>query len=172
MTLVGDKIELRAFQEEDAVSLVTLCNNKNIWNNVRDTFPHPYGEKEAKEFIKIATAKDPQEIFAIVNHNQLVGCIGIHPQADVYRHSAEIGYWIGEPYWGSGMATRAVKLIIDYGFNTLNLVRIYAGCFDFNLASQKVLLKAGFQQEAVHKKAVLKNEKLCDEIRYAIFRPK
>lgn len=170
MDLAEGNIRLRAFVEEDASALVPLCNNKNIWKNVRDALPHPYTLKDARAFIKIAISKNPREIFAITCNDHLAGCIGIHPQDDVYRLTAEIGYWIGEPYWGQGIATRAVKLITGYGFETFGLVKIFAGCFEFNSASQSVLLNAGFSREAVLRKAVYKNNKIWDEIRYAIFK--
>jgi len=170
MEFVNADLILRPFSEEDVEDLVRLCNNINIWRNVRDALPHPYKIRDAKNFVKVATSKDPMEIFAITKNNELAGCIGIHPQEDVYRYSAEIGYWIGEPYWGMGIATTALQLIINYGFESLGLVKLYAGCFSFNLASQKVLLKTGFKKEAVLKKAVFKNEAFYDEIRYAIFK--
>lgn len=169
MELVKADIKLRTFSEEDAADLVRLCNNINIWRNVRDALPHPYKRSDAQKFISTATSKDPQEIFAITKKDELVGCIGIHPQEDVYRFSAEIGYWIGQPYWGQGIATTALQLIIKYGFNSLGVIKLYAGCFSFNTASQKVLLKTGFKKEALLKKAVFKNGAFHDEIRYAIF---
>ena len=170
MVLTAGELVLRSFQDSDKAALSLLCNNLNIWNNVRDALPHPYTEKDAEEFIEFACSKDPQEIFAITHKEVLVGCIGIHPQTDVYRFSAEVGYWIGEPYWGQGFATRALNLIIDYGFDQLNMTKLYAGCFGFNEVSQKVLLKAGFKKEAVHQMAVYKNEAYHDEIRYALFK--
>ncbi|MCW5517903.1 GNAT family N-acetyltransferase [Muriicola sp. Z0-33] len=170
MDLVSADLKLRSFLKEDADALVKLCNNINIWRNIRDALPHPYQLSDAHNFIQLATSKTPQEIFAIDKKNELVGCIGIHPQDDVYRFSAEIGYWIGEPYWGQGLATAALQLIINYGFETLGMSKLYAGCFEFNKASQKVLVKAGFRREAILKKAVFKNDSFYDEIRYAIFR--
>lgn len=170
MILDAGNIKLRAFQASDATTLVRLCNNKKIWENVRDHFPHPYTLKDARAFIKIATSKNPQETFAIDYEENLVGGIGIHPQADVYSLTAEIGYWVGEPYWRKGIASEAVKLITGYGFEKLGLHKIYAGCFEFNVASQKVLLKAGMHKEAVLRKSVFKNGVICDEIRYAIFK--
>ena len=170
MEFVQDDIRLRVFSKEDTNDLVRLCDNLNIWRNVRDALPHPYKLSDAHSFIQLATSKTPQEIFAITKKNMLVGCIGIHPKEDVYRFSAEIGYWIGEPYWGQGLATAALKLIINYGFETLGMTKLYAGCFEFNKASQKVLVKAGFRREAILKKAVFKNEAFYDEIRYAIFK--
>ena len=88
-------------------------------------------------------------------------------QTDVYRLSAEIGYWIGEPYWGLGIATRAVELLTQYGFNQLGLVRIYSGVFDFNVPSRKVLEKAGFKLEGIFEKSIIKNGEIRDEYRYA-----
>lgn len=170
MELVNADVKLRTFSEEDANNLVRLCNNINIWRNVRDAFPHPYTISDARSFIQTATSKTPLEIFAITKKDELVGSIGIHPQEDVYRFSAEIGYWIGEPFWGQEIATTALRLIIEYGLETLGMIKLYAGCFSFNAPSQKVLLNAGFKKEAVLKKAVFKNNAFWDEIRYTIFR--
>jgi RimJ/RimL family protein N-acetyltransferase len=89
------------------------------------------------------------------------------PQTDIYRLGAEIGYWIGEPYWGQGIATKAVELVTEYGFNRLGLERIYSGVFDFNKASQKVLEKSGFTLEGIFKKSVIKNGRIINEYRYA-----
>ena len=87
-------------------------------------------------------------------------------QKDVYQKSAEIGYWIGEPFWGKGIATKAVELITKYGFDELNLNRIYTGVFEYNIVSMKVLEKNGFQKEGIFKNAVLKNDKVYDEHRF------
>ena len=92
-------------------------------------------------------------------------------QVDVYRKSAEIGYWIGEPYWGKGIATEAAKLITAYGFEQLELLKIFSAVFDFNKASQRVLEKAGYKLEAIIEKAICKNHKLCDEYRYGCINP-
>ena len=99
---------------------------------------------------------------------EIIGSIGLVLQSDVYKLTAEIGYWIGEPYWGKGITTKAVQLITEYGFNELGLVRIYTGVFDFNKASQKVLEKAGFKLESIFEKSVVKNNKICDEYRYGL----
>jgi RimJ/RimL family protein N-acetyltransferase len=96
--------------------------------------------------------------------------IGLHPQKDVYRLSAELGYWIGEPFWGNGIATKAVELILKYGFETLNLNRIYAGVFEHNIASMRVLEKCDFVKEGIAKQAVIKNNKVIDEHKFAIIK--
>jgi len=82
--------------------------------------------------------------------------------------TAEIGYWIGEPYWSKGIATKAVRLITKYGFNKLELVRIYTGVFDYNKASQRVLEKAGFKLECIFEKSIFKNNQIYDEYRYGL----
>jgi RimJ/RimL family protein N-acetyltransferase len=167
MVLAGHDIKLRQFEDEDACSVATLCNNKKIWDNLRDFLPHPYTEKHAQEFIRTCRGEDPQVTFAIEYKGDFAGCIGLVKQTDIYKLTAEVGYWIGEPYWGLGIATQSVNLIVDYGFNQLGLVRVYTGVFDYNTASQRVLEKAGFRLEGISEKSVLKNGKICNEYRYA-----
>jgi RimJ/RimL family protein N-acetyltransferase len=162
-----DSVLLRTFREDDQARLARLCNNRNIWDNVRDLFPSPYSKQNAIEFIELCQKQDPPVTFAIEYNRELVGCIGLTRQEDVYRMSAEIGYWIGEPYWGRGIATQSVGLLVDYAFNTLDLVRVYTGVFDFNLASQRVLEKSGFKFEGEFEKSVLKNGRFCNEYRFA-----
>ena len=164
-------LTLRSFLEEDQTRLADLCNNPKIWNNVRDYFPSPYTIQHAAEFITLCRQEIPQTTFAIEYKGELAGCIGLTPQTDVYRLNAEIGYWIGEPYWGCGIATKAVELITAYGFEKLGLIRIYSGVFDFNKASQRVMEKAGFQLECISEKSIVKNGVVCNEHRYAKQKP-
>ena len=168
MELTDNGLKLREFRNSDSKRLAELCNNKNIWENVRDYLPFPYTENNAKDFIHRCQMEDPQFTFAIEFNTEFVGTIGLVKQTDVYKLSAEIGYWIGEPYWGLGIATKSVKLITEYGFTNLGLVRIYTGVFDFNKASQRVLEKAGFKQECIFEKSVFKNNKICDEYRFGL----
>lgn len=161
-------IRLRPFREDDAPVLARLFNNKKIWNNIRDYIPHPYLEQDAREFIGFCKKEDPQTTFGVEYDRELVGAVGLVPQTDVYRISAEIGYWLGEPFWGNGIMTEAVRQMVDYGFKHLNLIRIYSGVFDFNKGSQRVLEKAGFKRECVFEKALIKNGQICDEYRYAL----
>ena len=163
-------IKLRPLLSNDSLKLSELANNKKIWDNVRDFFPHPYSENNAIEFIEICRKEDPQVTFAIEFEGELVGVIGLIPQSDIYALSAEIGYWIGEQYWNNGIATEAIGLIVPYGFYTLDLRRIYSGVFDFNKASQRVLEKCGFELEGIFKNAIIKNNKIVNEYRYAIVR--
>jgi [ribosomal protein S5]-alanine N-acetyltransferase len=163
------QIVLRPLQKTDNVALANLANNKNIWNNIRDAMPHPYTEANADFFIDLVQKENPNHILAIESEGVFCGLIGLHRQNDVYRLSAELGYWIGEPFWGKGIGTKAVELMVKHGFENLELNRIYAGVYGFNLASMHVLEKCGFEKEGILRKAVIKNNIVLDEHRYAIF---
>ena len=166
-SLIIKHLQLRAFRDSDAERVAALCNNKKIWDHLRDFIPFPYKVKDAEEFIKSCQKENPQTTFAIEFNGDVAGCIGLVKQHDIYSLTAELGYWLGEPYWGQGIAAKAVNLIVDYGFDHLNLVRIYAGVFDFNKPSQRVMEKAGFKLDCILEKAVFKNGKISDEYRYS-----
>jgi [ribosomal protein S5]-alanine N-acetyltransferase len=157
-------IRLREWKKKDAVPLTLLANNKRISNNLRDRFPHPYTLKDAEAWIHLNRKKDPVTNYAIEVDDLLVGGCGILLKEDVYRCSGEIGYWLGEPFWRKGIATVAVKQLlekikIDFPF----IVRLYAEVFEHNTASMKVLQKNGFQLESIRKKAVIKNNIIQDD---------
>ena len=162
---------LRKLTYSDKGNLAKLLNNKKIWDNLRNRIPYPYQEKDAEDFIKLINNDNLHQVFAIEYDGKFCGVIGLEVQKDIYEKSAELGYWIGEPFWGKGIATKSVKLIIEIGFNTLNLLRIYAGVFEFNIASMKVLEKNGFLKEGIFKKAIFKNGKILDEHRYYKLNP-
>jgi len=172
MNLKSDDIELRNFNKEDAKKMAVLADNYKISRNLRDGFPNPYTIENAEDFIRKFIFQNPLTVFAIEYKNEYVGNIGLSMGVDVYRKSAELGYFIGEPYWNLGITTTAINLITEYGFQKLNLIRIYSGVFDFNLASQRVLEKCNFTREGIMKKAVFKSNKICDEYRYAKINPK
>jgi RimJ/RimL family protein N-acetyltransferase len=168
MQLKNDKITLRAFTDDDKEELARLANNKKIWDNLRDLMPHPYTIDNAIFFINLTKQENPQMTFAIVYAGELCGVIGLVGQQDVYRKTAEIGYWIGEPFWNKGIATGAVKLITDYGLNQLDLVRIHTGVFEYNITSMNVLERCGYKKEGVFEKAITKNGQLLNEHRFSI----
>ncbi len=147
-----------------------MANNKRISRNLRDAFPHPYTENDAKEFVSKCLTSEPNFAYAICFEGEYAGNIGIVKEKDVYRKSAEIGYFIGEPFWNKGIATEAVRMICDYTFAEYDIVRIHTGVFEFNKASCRVLEKCGFQKEGIFRKSVYKMDKLWDEIRYAKIR--
>jgi RimJ/RimL family protein N-acetyltransferase len=160
------EVKIRPLKLADSPSLAKLANNKKVWNNLRDSMPSPYDENDAKTFIELTEKENPRQNFGITYQGRLCGVIGVNVQKDVYRKSAELGYWLGEPFWGKGIATQAVKLITNYGFGELDLNRIYAGVFQYNSASMKVLEKNGYKKEGLFKNAISKNGKVCDEHRY------
>ena len=150
-------IILRSLTDDDATALAQLANNKKIYDNVRDALPHPYTLDDAIFFINLTKQENPQVSFAIEYEGVFCGMIGLIPQKDVYRLTAEIGYWLGEPFWGKGIITKAAAMVTDYGFNELGLIRIHTGIFEHNIASMKVLEKNGYKKECVFEKSVIKN---------------
>lgn len=172
MTSFGNAIKLRQLEETDIPVLAGLFNNRKIWNMLRDGVPSPYHEKDARDFYALSRQENTFHVFAIAYSSEFSGCITLNRQTDVYRMSAELGYWVGEPYWGKGIATQAVNMICDFGFQELGLARIFAGVFDCNHSSQRVLQKAGFQLEGIARRAVIKNGSMHDEYRYARIHPK
>lgn len=152
----------------DLDSLVKYANNANIAKNMTDQFPHPYKESNAKDFIMYATAVPPVHIFAIDVNGEAIGGIGVHPQSDVQRKNAELGYWLGEPFWGKGIITKAIPQVVDFAFKTFDINRVYARPFGTNGASKKVLEKTGFKREAHLKNSLFKNGEYVDELIYAV----
>ena len=166
------KIEfnLRPWTTEDLNSLVKYANNQNIAKNLTDKFPFPYTEKNGRTFIEYATKDYPIHIFAIDIEGQAVGGIGIHPQEDIYRKNAELGYWLGEPFWGQGIISSAIKQIVNFAFETYDIDRVFARPFGTNIPSQIVLEKNNFILEGRFDKILVKDGVLLDELIYAIRR--
>jgi ribosomal-protein-alanine N-acetyltransferase len=161
---------IRSWDVGDVEAIVKYANNRNVWINLRDSFPHPYTITNALEWVYNAKGQKPETQFAIASIDEAIGGIGIAPQTDVYSRSAEIGYWLGEPFWGKGIATMAVKAMTEYTFAQFNVVRIYAKVFEWNPASTRVLEKAGFRCEGRLRKSVTKIGQTIDELVYAIIK--
>ena len=154
---------LRPWKKEDASQLAFIANNKNIWNNLRDRLPHPYTEMDAIQWITHCMKEKPPVNFAVLYNDAVTGSIGLVLKDDVYKKNIEIGYFIGETYWGMGVATEAVKLLLNYIRQNFNVVRIYAEVFEGNTASMCVLQKNGFYLESIRRKAAVKNDVLLDD---------
>lgn len=95
-----------------------------------------------------------------------MGGIGLHPQPDVMRRSLEIGYWLGQPYWGRGIASEAVAAMTRYAFEHFDVARVFALVFEWNPASARVLEKAGYRLEGRLRKAVTKEQRTMDMLVY------
>jgi RimJ/RimL family protein N-acetyltransferase len=152
---------------DDAESLAKHANNRKIWLAVRDVFPHPYTILDAHEFLQRAMSDQPEMKFCVEIDGAAVGGIGVHPGQDVYRHTATVGYWLGEQFWRRGIMTEVVTAVTDFCFDNFPFRRISAEVFANNPASARVLEKAGFIFEACLKNNVVKDEQLLDSLLYA-----
>lgn len=161
---------LRPWTSNDLDNLVQYANNFHIAKFMTNAFPHPYTPANGEAFIAYANQDTPIHIFAIDVAGQAIGGIGIHPQTDVQEKNAELGYWLAEPFWGQGIVTKAIQQMLDFAFSTYPITRVFARPFGNNIASQRVLEKAGFTLEARLEKTLFKNNEYLDELIYAIRR--
>jgi [ribosomal protein S5]-alanine N-acetyltransferase len=149
MQLKLERCTIRPWRLDDAESLARYANNRKIWLAVRDRFPHPYTMQDAHEFLQRAMTEQPEMKFCIEMEGAAVGGIGVHPGQDVHRHTATVGYWLGEDCWGRGIMTEAVTAVTDFCFENFPLRRISAEVFANNPASARVLEKpASFSRHA------------------------
>ena len=163
---------LRPWRLEDKASIYRFANNRNIAKNLRDVFPWPYREQDAEEFLKACLASDEESALfrAIEVKGQAVGSVALPRGRDVYRRSAELGYWLAEEFWGLGIMPQAVEELCREGFARWNLTRIFAEPYRENHASRRVLEKAGFTLEGVMRQGVYKNGRVLDYCMYARLR--
>ncbi|MFR8215440.1 MAG: GNAT family N-acetyltransferase [Oscillospiraceae bacterium] len=161
--------KIRKWKLSDAKDLASVISNKKIQDNLRDGLPYPYTEQDATDYISAMLSEDENETFAfaITIDNKAIGSIGAFRQKNIHRHTAEIGYYIAEEYWGKGLMTEAVKQICSYIFDKSNIVRIYAEPFSYNKASCRVLEKAGFLYEGTLRSNAIKNGKTIDMLMYS-----
>jgi RimJ/RimL family protein N-acetyltransferase len=159
---------IRSYEYSDQDALVKYANNNNVSRMLRDQFPFPYTKTDAETWLIHACNQEIETSFVIANNKELIGAISINLQEDVNRFSAEIGYWIAEPFWGKGISTKALNVLTKYAFENFSLCRIFANVFEGNDPSEKVLLKAGYKKEATLKKAVFKEGIFLDQYIYAI----
>ena len=165
------KIELREWKTGDAPDLTAAINNKKVLDNLRE-IPYPYTEKDAAEYIAamLSAEKDSQYDFAICLDDKVIGNIGVFRRDNVHRYTAEMGYYIAEPYWGKGIMTEAVRQMCAYIFENTDIIRIFAEPYAYNNASCRVLEKAGFQFEGILRQNAVKNGQSVDMRMYAIIR--
>jgi RimJ/RimL family protein N-acetyltransferase len=167
MHLALNTCAVRTWRRTDADALATYANNRNIWINLRDRFPYPYTKRDARTFIGWARQQRPEVAFAIAVDEVAVGGIGFVLNSDVERVSAEIGYWLGEPFWGRGITTEALTAVTAYATETHGLTRLYALPFAWNRPSCRVLEKAGYMLEARLRRSAIKDGRITDQLQYA-----
>jgi RimJ/RimL family protein N-acetyltransferase len=167
MRIELDSCVIRSYRPDDADELAYKANNKKIWRNLRDGFPHPYRIEDAHRFLKMVAEQDPETFFCISIDDRPVGGIGFSLQSDVHRFTAEIGYWLAEELWGRGIATQALTALTRYAIDTHRLVRVYATPYQWSQASCRVLEKAGYVLEGRLKNSVFKDGQYIDQLMYA-----
>ena len=168
MNLQLQSCELRSWHLKDLNSLVEHANNRKIWLNLRDGFPHPYKKSDGREFLGRMRTSRPETTFAVVVDGEAIGGIGFSLREDVERVSAEVGYWLGERFWNRGIATESLAAITRYAIETHRLTRLFAVPFAWNTASCRVLEKAGYVLEARLQRSAIKDGQLTDQMQYGI----
>jgi ribosomal-protein-alanine N-acetyltransferase len=161
---------VRPFRVEDAASIARQADDREVWLNLRDRFPHPYTLDDARGWIAHVLGTSPATDFAIEADGRAIGAVGIVRGEDVHRRSAEVGYWLGREFWGRGIASAAVRAMTGLAFERFDLIRLHACVFAWNPASARVLEKAGYTREGRLRDAVTKDGRTTDGLLYAIVR--
>ena len=153
---------LRPWHGDDLESLLRHADNPNVSRGLRDRFPCPYTREAGEGFLDDVRKPHADWRFAIEVDGAAVGGCGIHPGEDVHRVSAEVGYWLGEAYWGRGIVPAALRTLVPAAMDHFSLHRVAAGVYSDNPRSMRVLEKAGFEREGVQRAAVIKRGALLD----------
>lgn len=159
MELTTERLVLRELEKKDAKNIQELLKNIEISSKML-VVPHPYQLKHAKTFIQDAIdhrEKHPRKnyVFAVTlkPNKELIGIVDLR-KVDKFHGTAEIGYWLGQKYWGQGIMTEAGKEVIKFAFNKLKLRRVNADAYADNPASNKVITKLGFKFEGRFRKSL------------------
>lgn len=155
---------------DDAEDLAETANNKKIAEKLRDSFPHPYAIQDAEIFIASCIQKGDEAalVRGISVNDHVAGIISITPLTDIYRKTAELGFFLAEKYWRRGIMTNAVGQICQDAFERYHLERIFAEVFLHNTASRRVLEANGFNLEGIKKRSVCKYGQIYDSCMYAL----
>lgn len=165
-------VEIRGWEENDAEYLSEILNNRKILDNLRDGLPFPYTKNDALEYIIAMRNADKNDVFAfaITVDGKVAGSVGVFRQSNIHCKTAELGYYIGEKFWGNGVGTSAVKKSVDFVFTNSDVIRIFAEPFARNIASCRVLEKAGFSFEGTLYANAIKNGVIEDMKMYALIK--
>lgn len=167
MRLVLEHCEIRPWRADDAAALARHANDREVWLNLRDAFPHPYGLDDAHRFLAMVDRQTPTTFFAIEVDGEAAGGIGLSLRDDVERLSAELGYWLARPHRGRGIMSAAVRAFTHDRMAAHGLLRVFAVPYARNTASARVLEKAGFVCEGRMRRAVIKDGQVLDALLYA-----
>ena len=161
---------LREWRSTDLDALVSEANNRAVWRNLTDDFPHPYFRTDGEWWISACREQRPPRDLVISVGDDLAGVCGMTPGEGVTKHVGLVGYWIGERHWGRGVATAALKAFLDYAWDTFPVTRLEARVFAWNPASARVLEKNGFSLEGVRRNAIRKDGQTVDELVFGLLR--
>ncbi len=165
-------VSIRPWHKNDAAALAKILNNKNILDNLRDGIPFPYTLQDAFDYLNVFGLQRPQHFFCIDVGGQVAGSICVLPKDDVYRITAEIGYYLAESFWSQGIGSQAIALITEYTWQNLpEISKLYAEVFSFNKASMRALEKNSFHLEGIRKKHIIKNGIVGDIYIWVKFKP-
>jgi RimJ/RimL family protein N-acetyltransferase len=170
MRLTTPSCVIRDWELTDKESLVRHADNRAVWRNLRDRFPHPYTVADADYWLTRCATLSPGTHWAIEVEGEAVGSVGFDIGEDVQARSAEFGYWLGERYWGRGIMSAAVSAVVPQVFAHYDIERLQSSVFEWNPASMRVLEKCGFLREGVLRKSVFKDGCLIDVVLYARIR--
>ena len=164
--------QIRPWRLNDAEDLSLALSNKKVLDNLRNGLPFPYTVQDARAYINSMLNADRDKVyaFAITIDDKAIGSIGAFRQENIHAQTAEIGYYISEPFWGQGIGTCAVRLLCERVFSTTNIIRLYAEPFAHNMASCRILEKSGFALEGVLRKNAVKNGQIIDMKMYALIK--
>ena len=171
MKLTGKLCTLQPWQDTTPEAITAQANNPNVRRYLRRSFPSPYTIEDAKSWLKMNEDLDPIPRFAIMVDGAFAGGIGLEFKTDVYACNAELGYWLGEDFWGKGIMTDAIPLIVEYAFKSFPITRIFAGVNEANVGSMRALEKAGFELEAIAKKGLITDGLISDQYIYSTIKP-
>lgn len=165
-------IRIRPWRMTDAKALTIAINNRKVQDNLRDGIPYPYKIDDAKAYISSMrkAKKGSQYAWAITVDDVAVGSMGIFRKDNVHRFTGEIGYFIGEAWWGKGIGTKAVQDACAYVFERTDIIRIFGIPFAYNIGSCRILEKAGFVLEGTMRKNAVKNGEVLDTKLYALIK--
>jgi len=161
---------LRSWKTEDKPALIRNANNRKIWRNLTEIFPHPYTEADAEYWLSFANQATASIHLAIELDGEAVGGIGVIAGEGIACHTGHFGYWLGEAHWGKGVATAAARAMVAHAFSRSQFARLEAPVFEWNPPSMRVLEKVGFVREGVLKRNVFKDGQLVDSVMYALVR--
>lgn len=164
------EFKLEAWDAKYIDDVAKYANNEKIAEKLRDAFPYPYTRADAEGYVMSCVKNGDASSLcrAIVVDGKAVGSVGVFLREDVYRKSAELGYWLGEQYWGQGIMSAAVTKLCGEAFERFDIVRIFAEPYAHNIGSRRVLEKSGFVLEGVMKKSVYKKGEIFDSCMYAL----